>query len=551
MKVPELWYKNAVIYTLNIKTFKDGDGVGDLKGLTASIDYIASLGVTCIWLLPFYPSPDRDNGYDVQDYLNVDPAVGNLGDFADFMFQAEQRGIRVIIDLVVNHTSIDHPWFQAAREDENSPYRDYYVWKKEKPDQPNVDIIFPHKEDAIWAYDQKAEAYYLHRYYMEQPDLNIVNPAVREEIRKIMGFWLRMGVSGFRIDAAHTLIEALALEQEEKLDDILHEMRDFLSIHNPEAVLVAEATGEPQELKTFFGQGERMHMMFNFLLNQYQVLALARKEAAPLYEGLDTMPEVPKVGQWVNFLRHHDELNLENLDEKEQEEVFQVFAPEENMMVFDRGIRRRMAPMLDNNRRWIEMTYSLLFSLPGAPLLRYGEEIGMGDDLSLEGRNSVRTVMQWSNNPNGGFSAASPKDLYRPAIESGEYSYEKVNVTDQFPDPDSPLNWMARLIRIRKLCPEIGWGGFTPHQTDNPGVFAHSCGWNGHEMLAVHNLSDQSCTVSITAPPFRKDNTATLFADKTYEEPIFTQKKLTVTLDGYGYRWFRINTKREMTFYKP
>jgi maltose alpha-D-glucosyltransferase / alpha-amylase len=551
MKAPELWYKNAIIYSLNVKTFKDsnGDGIGDFRGLTGCLDYLSSLGVTCIWLLPFFPSPERDFGYDVQDYLDIDPRLGNLGDFADFMYQTEQRGMRVIIDLVVNHTSIEHAWFQAARSDKNSPYRDYYVWKKDKPAKPTVEVIFPHEEDNIWAYDEKADAYYLHRYFKEQPDLNIINPAVREEIRKIMGFWLRMGVSGFRIDAAHTLIEAIALEQEDKLDAILHEMRDFLSMHNPEAVLLAEATGEPHELNVFFGKGDRMHMMFNFLLNQYQVLAMARADGNTLAKGFELLPEVPPIGQWVNFLRHHDELNLENLSEGQQQEVFKVFGPEENMQIFGRGIRRRMAPILQNNRPWLEMAYSLLFSLPGAPLIRYGEEIGMGDDLSLEGRNSVRTTMQWSAGANGGFSSAPEKALYRPALATGTYGYKKLNVSAQLPDPDSLLSWVSRLIRIRKLCPEIGWGKYQIHKTNAPSVFAHSYNWDGNETLVVHNLSEQPVTVKIDGSPFDPDCTAAIFSDQTYEAPEQTKDKLTLSLKGHGFRWFRINSNRDLTFY--
>lgn len=451
--------------------------------------------------------------------------------------------------MVVNHTSIEHPWFQAARSSKDSPYRDYYIWKKDIPEEPNVDVIFPHAEDHIWAYDEQSDAYYLHRYFAEQPDLNIANPAVREEIRKIMGFWLRMGVSGFRIDAAHTLIEAIALEEEDKLDVILHEMRDFLAMHNPDAVLLAEATGDPHELSIFFGKGGRMHTMFNFLLNQYQMLAMARADGNTLANGFELLPEVPEIGQWVNFLRHHDELNLENLSEGQQQEVMKAFAPDENMQNFGRGIRRRMAPMLQNNRRWLEMAYSLLFSLPGAALIRYGEEIGMGEDLSQEGRNSVRTTMQWSEGPNGGFSSAPQSDLYRPSIAEGEFGFKNVNVTKHLPDPGSLLNWISRLIRVRKLCPEIGWGKYSIQKTDVPSVFVHSYNWDGHKTLMVHNLSDQPCTVNIDGAPYDPDCTAPIFSDQLYELPTQTDKNLSLKLKGYGYRWFRIDTNRDLTFY--
>lgn len=420
----DFWYKNAIIYSLDVETFMDGngDGVGDFIGLTKRLNYLSGLGVTCLWLLPFYPSPNRDNGYDVMDYYNVDPRLGTLGDFVEFMHQAREHGIRVIIDLVVNHTSDQHPWFQSARADKNSKYRDYYVWSNNPPKDTKDKIVFPGVQEGIWEYDEQAGAYYLHRFYKEQPDLNTANPEVREEIRKILGFWLELGVSGFRIDAAPFLIEPLGIEDAklEELRSLLPEMREFVSQRRGDAVLLAEANVPPDQIPVYFGDGDKMHMLFNFLLNQYMFLALARKQAAPLIEGLKLLPDSPHIGQWVNFVRHHDELTLDRLTKDKQEEIFAAFAPDENMQIYGHGIRRRLPPMLGGDRRRLELVYSLLFSLPGTPLLRYGEEIGMGDDLSLEGRTSVRTPMQWSSEPNGGFSTAQQDALPQPVISQGE-----------------------------------------------------------------------------------------------------------------------------------
>lgn len=536
------WYKNAVVYSLDVETFldSDGNGVGDFQGLTKSLDYLSGLGATCLWLLPFYPSPNRDNGYDVMDYYGVDPRLGTLGDFVEFMHQAQERGIRVIIDLVVNHTSIQHPWFQAACRDKNSKYRDYYVWTENPPKDVDPKLIaFPNVEESIWEYDETAEAYYLHHFYKEQPDLNMANPKVQEEIRKIMGFWLELGVSGFRIDAAHFLIKGIGIEgaSAEKLQHFLTEMREFITSRKGDAVLLAEANVTPEQIQIYFNQGDRMHLLFNFLLNQYMFLALARKEGATLREGLKSLPEIPQICQWLNFVRHHDELTLDRLSESEIQEVFSVFAPEKNMQIYGHGIRRRLPPMLEGDRRHIELVYSLLFSLPGTPLLRYGEEIGMGDDLSLQGRSSVRTVMQWSDEVNGGFSTAPSDQLAQPTIAQGDYSYKKVNVTAQQHDPDSLLNWMDRIIRVRKQCPEIGWGEWTILETDEPAIFAHSCEWQGKTVIALHNLANKPCAVSL------KGNNYThlfeLISDRQYDSR--KEDFSSIPLSAYGYRWFRVN----------
>ncbi|MBE9185706.1 alpha-amylase family protein [Microcoleus sp. LEGE 07076] len=537
----DLWYKDAIVYSLDVETFMDsnGDGVGDFQGLTNKLDYLSGLGITCLWLLPFYPSPNRDNGYDVMDYYNIDPRLGTLGDFVEFMHQARERGIRVLIDLVVNHTSDRHPWFLAARSDKNSKYRNYYVWSENPPKTDPKLLVFPDAEDSIWEYDEQANAYYLHHFYKEQPDLNITNSAVREEICKIMGFWLELGVSGFRIDAVPFLIKETDTEgtSPDDLRCFLEEMREFVSSRQADAVLLAEANVAPDRIPVYFDQGDRMHVLFNFLLNQYLFLALARQESTALRDGLKILPDIPPICQWLNFVRHHDELTLDRISSSEREEIFAAFAPDERMQIFGRGIRRRLPPMMGGDGCRIELIYSLLFTLPGTPMLRYGQEIGMGDDLSLEGRNSVRTVMQWSDAPNGGFSTAATDALARPAIADGEYGYKKVNVAAAQRDPDSLINWIDRAIRIRKQCPEFGRGKWHVIETDSPSVFAHCCNWEGRTLLAVHNLADKPCSVTLKSNEYT--NLCDLFGDRQYES--LDADSPSIPLQAYGYRWFRVN----------
>ncbi|HSF75231.1 MAG TPA: alpha-amylase family protein [Microcoleus sp.] len=537
----DLWYKNAIVYSLDVETFmdSDGDGVGDFQGLINRLDYLSALGITCLWLLPFYPSPNRDNGYDVMDYYNIDQRLGTLGDFVEFMHQARERGIRVLIDLVVNHTSNQHPWFVAAKSDKNSKYRNYYVWSENPPKNDPELLVFPDAEDSIWEYDEQANAYYLHHFYKEQPDLNIANPAVREEICKIMGFWLELGVSGFRIDAVPFLIKGIGIEgaDPESLRGFLEEMREFVSSRQGDAVLLAEANVDREQIPVYFAKGNRMHILFNFLLNQHLFLALARQESTALREGLKTLPDIPHICQWLNFVRHHDELTLDRITSSEREEIFAAFAPEKTMQIFGRGIRRRLPPMMGGDRRRIELIYSLLFTLPGTPMLRYGEEIGMGDDLSLEGRDSVRTVMQWSDAANGGFSTAATDALARPAIANGEYGYKQVNVVAAQRDPASLINWMQRAISIRKQCPELGRGKWHILETDSPSVLAHCCDWQGRTVIAVHNLADKPCTAMLKSHEYTP--LFDLFGDRLYES--IDADSPSIPLEAYGYRWFRVN----------
>jgi maltose alpha-D-glucosyltransferase/alpha-amylase len=538
----DLWYKDAIIYCLDVDSFQDanGDGIGDFQGLTERLAYLEGLGVNCLWLLPFYPTPDRDNGYDIIDYYSVDGRLGTLGDFTEMMHQAHKRGIRIIIDLVVNHTSNRHPWFQAARADSTSLYHDYYVWSDTKPADAADGIVFPGVQESVWSYDRKARAYYFHRFYKHQPDLNIANPAVREEIRKIMGFWLALGVSGFRVDAAPFLIELRGIENVDMTDpyQYLREFRDFLSWRRGDAILLAEANVAMEKLPDYFGDGNELHMLFNFMANQHLFLALAREQALPLIEGFYKLPSIPEAGQWANFLRNHDELDLGRLSETQREQVFQAFAPEETMQLYHRGIRRRLAPMLKGDLRRLELAYSLLFTLTGTPVLWYGEEIGMGEDLSLNERNSVRTPMQWSETINGGFSTASPEQLIRPVINEGPFQYQNVNVAAQRRDPNLLLNWIERAIRLRKEYPEFGWGDWRILETDDPVVFAHSCQWQNRTILAVHNLSSKARAIQLDLRDYKHQHILDLLGDRQ-ATPIQDDSHH-VELEGYGYRWLRL-----------
>jgi maltose alpha-D-glucosyltransferase/alpha-amylase len=544
----DLWYKDAILYSLDVETFQDsnGDGIGDFRGLAERLDDLSSLGVTCLWLLPFYPSPNRDNGYDVMDYYGVDPRLGTLGDFVEVMRKARERGLRVIIDLVVNHTSDQHPWFQSARRSRDSPYRDFYIWSDTLPADAHEGMVFPGYQDAIWDWDEAAGAYYYHRFYAHQPDLDISNPAVREEICRIMGFWLELGVSGFRLDAAPFLIEMkTAAGDGEEQYAYLREFRDFLSWRRGDAILLAEANVSRESVMQYYGEGAKIHMLFSFLLNQHLFLALAAQEAALLIEGLEHLPVPPPTGQWANFLRNHDELDLGRLSPEDRERVFAEFAPDPGMQLYDRGIRRRLPPMLGGDRRRIEMSYSLLFSLPGTPVLRYGEETGMGDDLSLPERESVRTVMQWSAERNCGFSTAPGDRLVRPAIADGPFGCcSGVNVEEQRRDPKSLLHWMEQVIRTRKQCPEIGWGEWQILETGDPAVFAHRCDWCGGTVIAVHNLADRPASVSLASglpvePPMPP--MVELLGDRPYQQVDGGQ---VIALEPYGYRWFRIGAAR-------
>ena len=540
------WYEKAVIYCLDIDTFadSDGDGVGDIRGLIRRLDYLARLGVTCIWLNPIHPSPDRDDGYDVEDFYNVHPRFGNLGDLAELLHQAGNLGIKVIIDLVVNHTSDQHPWFQSARSDPNSPYRDWYVWSETAPPDRHQGMVFPGEQAETWSYDRTAKMWYYHRFYTFQPDLNIKNPRVREEIKKICVFWLQLGVSGFRMDAVPFIIEETepGNPNSPKDMDFLTDLRQYLQWRKGDMVLLAEANVEPDQLVTFFGDeggsNSRIHMLFDFMLNGRLMLALARRNPEPIIEALQDTPKLPPGGQWATFLRNHDEVDLSRLTATQRAEVFEQFGPDENMQLYGRGIRRRLAPMLNNDRAHIELAYSLQFSLRGTPVLRYGEEIGMGDDLSLEGRDSIRTPMQWSLTANGGFSSAAPEQLVRPVVSEGEYGYENVNVTKQRQDPGSLLSWFERMIRTLREAPEVGSGTCTHVDVPvPPGVLVHRADDDTGTMVFVHNLGEEPGTVDLSSLAAEADSANDVLADQAYGE---LGKFDAIAIGRYGYRWIRL-----------
>lgn len=562
----DLWYKDAIIYAINVDTFQDsdGDGVGDFPGLTSRVEYLHALGVTCVWLLPFYPSPNRDNRYDVADYYGVDPRLGTLGDFVDFLRVARERGIRVMIDLVVNHTSDQHPWFQAARADRTSRYRDYYVWADEPPPNAREGMVFPGVEESTWTHDPAAGAWYFHRFYRFQPDLNLGNPAVREEIRKIMGFWLELGVSGFRLDAAPFLIErkgvqAAALEAR-RPHTFFRYMRNFLSWRRGDAALLAEANVLPEDVDDYVGTGDKVHLLFNFYANQHLFLSLATGDAAPLADALRRLPALPTSAQWANFLRNHDELDLGRLAPAELERAYAAFAPDEDMRLYGRGVRRRLAPMLGGDRARLELAHALMLALPGTPVLRYGDEIGMGDDLSLPEREGVRTPMQWTPGHNAGFSTAPAAALVRSLV-AGAYGPAAVNVADQQRDPGSLLNWLQRALGVRQACPELGWGVPALLDTGAPSVVAMRCdassrrpasdgaippatalppthGARCDTIVTFHNLAAEPCTVAVGEADLAEREVTELLSNRDYGTA--RDLRAGIALDGHGYRWFRL-----------
>ncbi|MDQ2671019.1 MAG: alpha-amylase family protein [Gemmatimonadota bacterium] len=549
MRQRDLWFRNAIFYGIDVSTFQDGngDGVGDFVGLTHRLDYLTHLGVTCIWLLPFYPTPDCDNGYDIADYFAINPLHGTLGDFVEFLREAHGRGLRVLADLVVNHTSDQHPWFRQARRDPHSPYRDYYVWSEEPiPPPPGKGTIFPGEEDGVWTWDDEAGLYYYHRFYGCEPELRHDNPRVREEIRRIMGFWLQLGVDGFRLDAASHMIEPKGLPGVE-LDDphgLLKGYRRFHSRRRGDGVLLAEADVEADHLGDFFGSGDdEMNLMFNFVLDNYLMLALARESAEPLVHALEIVPPAPASCQWVNFLRNLDELDLERLTEAQRQEVFRAFAPKEDMRIFGRGIRRRLAPMLGGNRARMELAFSLLFTLPGTPMFVYGDEIGMGDDLTIEGRDAVRTPMQWSDEANAGFSTADAARLPHPVISRGKFGYRKVNVAEQRKDPASFFTWMGHLIRTRRENPELGWGRTTIVETGNPAVLVTRAEHDGDVVIAAHNLSRKRVAVDLQIEGAAVKRMEPLLHDTRGTAPL--RRRGHVDMSPYGYVWYRIPAAAE------
>ncbi len=539
--ITDLWFKHGLIYNFALSSFLDsnGDGVGDLAGAMRRLDYLQGIGVTAVWLAPFQPSQMRDHGYDVDDYYGVDPTYGSLGDFVEFSRACKECGIRIIMDLVVNHCSDRHHWFQMAVNEPDSRYHDYFIWAKEKPEDADEGVIFPGVQESTWTYHRKVQKYYFHRFYKFQPDLNMANPQVQREMLKIVGFWLELGVSGFRIDAVPFLIaeEGVNVKTPEPAYDLLRDIRALAQWRKGDAVLLAEANITPETAMKYFGEnGDRLHMILNFPVNQTLFYALAAADSGPLCEKLEASRDIPDTCQWANFLRSHDELDIGRLPEEQKEAVFSAFGPNENMQIYGRGIRRRLAPMLGGDRRRIELANSLMLTLPGTPVLRYGDEIGMGEDLSLNERDSTRTPMQWSAAKNGGFSTSD--DPILPPIDDGPYAFSIVNVAEQRRAEDSFLNWIERLIRVRKELPEIGEGTFAILKTP-ASLLALQYDWEHRRSIFLHNLADarEQATFAPAGPDHELQTLACVLTHEEHEPDADGQ--YTIVLEPYGYRWLR------------
>lgn len=551
----DLWWKNAVIYSLDVETYNDGngDGIGDFVGLAGRIDYLAELGVTCLWLMPFFPSPDLDDGYDITDFYNVDPRLGSLGDFVEVTRTAHDRGMRVIIDLVINHTSDQHPWFKQSRKSTDNPYRDWYVWRSDTPPDTSDKVVFPDQEDSIWEQDDKTGEWYLHNFYKHQPDLNIANPKVRDEIFKVIGFWAQLGVDGFRIDAVPFIFSTEGNTPEEikafgDPHDFLRDIRAMVGRRTGDGIILGEVNIPYKDQYTFFGQehGDGLTMQFDFIGMQAAYLSLARQDPAPLVKALGQRPQLSHGTQWANFLRNHDELTLDKLTDKERQEVFDAFGPEPEMQVYGRGLKRRLPSMMGGDPRRIRMAYSLLFSLPGTPSLFYGEEIGMGEVLSEEGRMAVRTPMQWTPESSAGFSTAGVRKLVAPLPSDG-YSPEHVNVADQRSDPDSQYAFVRDLIFRYRQHPELGWGQHEVIEQPHTAVLALRCRHDENSVITLHNFSADGVTVAFSLD----EEPGTVLVDVfTGEECRLDDKgRIEVVLDGYGYRWYRVHGPDDRRLY--
>ncbi len=491
-----LWFKNTVFYQVYIRAFADrnSDGHGDLPGLTQKLDHLQELGVDCLWLMPMYPSPLVDDGYDIADFYGLHSDYGTLADFKIFLAEAHARGLRVVADLVLNHTSDQHPWFQSARADRSSPYREYYVWSDTDQKYKDARIIFLDTEKSNWAWDEVAGQFYWHRFYSSQPDLNYDNPAVRAEMLNVIKFWLDLGLDGFRADAVPYLFEREGTNCENlpETHAYLKEIRRFIDDHYPDRILLAEANQWPGDLRPYFGDGDEFHMAFHFPMMPRLFMALRQHDRSPVVSILERTPAIPDNCQWCTFLRNHDELTLEMVTEEERQWIWQAYAPQPRMRL-NLGIRRRLAPLLGGDRRRIELAYSILFTLPGSPIVYYGDEIGMGDNIWLEDRDGMRTPMQWDDGPNAGFSTGDvpPEHLYSPIITDEHFGYRQVNVAAQRADPASLWNSLRHMMAVRKAHLALGRGVCEFLPLENRAVLAFVRANNVETILAVHNLSPQ------------------------------------------------------------
>ncbi len=524
----KLWFNNAILYGLDIGSFKDGnnDGIGDFKGAIEKLDYLQDLGINCIWLLPFYESNDMDNGYDVNDYYSIDPRFGNFDDFMKFKEEAEKRDMRIIIDLVVHHTSDHHPWFKLASHNKNSKYYHYYIWNSAPPALPEENVF----SGKTWKYSPMNNEYYYHKFYDFEPDLNIKNPEVKKEIKEIMRYWLDFGVAGFRLDAATHLFKPFKEEEGESPAEVMEDFHQFITSLKKDAFFLAEADVALSKIPEYVGNGRRMNMLFNFLLNNSLFLALAREKATPVKERLNEMPKFPENVHWANFIRNLDELDLEQLTEAERQEVFHALAPNPVMQAYGRGIRRRLAPMLLGNVNRMKMVYNLLFALPGIPVLVYGDEIGMGDNLMYEGRTAVRTPMQWDASANGGFSEASADKLKTKSVNEGMFSSHFVNVEEQEKRNDSLLNEIKKFIKVRKELLKMSIQNFDVIDLNNDRVLGLKFDNN---FLIFINFSNEPVKLRIEE---EIGNYSVILEDSSYGFEINGNE---LPIKNYGYRWFR------------
>jgi maltose alpha-D-glucosyltransferase/alpha-amylase len=536
-----LWYKNAVFYELYIRAFADGnnDGHGDFQGVTSKLDYLQHLGVDCIWLLPMYPSPLKDDGYDIADYMDIHRDYGSLDDWKAFVAEAHRRNLRIVVDLVLNHTSDQHRWFQSARSSPDSPYRDYYVWSDTDEKYEEARIIFFDSEPSNWTWDETAGQYFWHRFFSSQPDLNFDNPAVQQEMLDVLEFWMETGIDGFRADAVPYLFEreGTSCENLPETHAYLKRIRQVMDERYPGRILLAEANQWPEDLLPYFGDGDEFHMGFHFPLMPRLFMALKTGTRDKIVEILERTPAIPNTCQWCFFLRNHDELTLEMVTEEERQFMWEQYAPESRMRL-NLGIRRRLAPLLDNDRRKIELLNAVLFAMPGSPIIYYGDEIGMGDNIWLPDRNGVRTPMQWNDGPNAGFSNAPPDALYAPVIEDETYGYRKVNVAAQQADPYSLLNWTRNLVRVRKAYPLFGRGAFELLLPENRGVLAYLRTYQGEVLLVVGNLSGSVQTATWNLGSYDGATPVDLLSSEQLA-PV-SHEPYQLTLHPFEYRWLKL-----------
>jgi maltose alpha-D-glucosyltransferase/alpha-amylase len=535
------WFKRAVFYEIHIRGFFDGndDGAGDFRGLSDKLDYLQWLGIDCIWLLPMYASPLRDGGYDIADFFTIHPDYGTVEDFRLFVEAAHQRGIRVIADLVMNHTSTDHPWFQESRSSPDSPKRDWYVWADEDTRYPETRVIFIDSEPSNWTWDPVAGQYYWHRFFWHQPDLNFDNSEVQEAMLNVLRFWLDLGIDGFRLDAVPYLYERDGTNGENlpETHDYLRRVRAEVDARYPDRVLLAEANQWPEDVVHYFGDGDECHMCFHFPVMPRMFMSLRREEAKPILEILDRTPAIPEVAQWGLFLRNHDELTLEMVTDEERDYMYTEYAKDPRMKL-NLGIRRRLAPLLDNGRDEIELMHAILFSLPGAPVLYYGDEIGMGDNVYLGDRDGVRTPMQWTGDRNGGFSRADFAQLYLPPLMDPVYGFGAVNVEAQLRTPTSLLRWLHRFIALRKEHPVFGVGTYEPLRPENPRIFAHVRRYEDDVVLCVHNLARSAQAVELDLGEFEGWVPEEMLGRSAF--PRIGTLPYLLTLAPRGWFWFQL-----------